>query len=639
MPERTGLHTRARLLVIDDTEANRYAVARHLRANGFTVREATTGMAGLELAFAELPDLVVLDIRLPDISGLEVARRLRTDERTADIPLLHISASFTDPASRAKGLDNGADGYLTHPVDPLVMLATIRSLLRAREAERRLHATAADWSATFDAIAEGVCITARDGHVTRCNRAFRALVGAGDGTVSRSISELIPGVEVRPGQPFIALPGGGDVARLEVGDRWLRVSAVPVAANGGEASGAVCVVTDVTRERRADERMRQALQLESTGRLAGGVAHEINNMMTAILAYAEFALRGMAADDPKRADIMGIHRAATRSADVARQLLTFSRRQIVRPRVVDVHALVRESERMVRRLLGADRTLSLELGARDPWVAVDPLGLDQILINLALNARDAMPHGGELRIRTANVQLDDEAARRHPEIVIHQGEYIQIEVSDNGFGMDAETLDRIFEPFFTTKEVGQGTGLGLPTVYGMVKQSGGYIWAESEPGRGSLFTVQLPRVPAPAGPAPVEPAAEDRPRSGTILLVEDEPVVRTLLRRTLSEVGYGVEEGADGADALAVMERLEGKVLAVLSDVIMPRMGGRELAAEIRAHWPSVPILFMSGYTNDEVIGRGLIGASEAFLQKPFGPEALDAALRNLMTRTALAGK
>ena len=638
MPERTGRATRARLLVIDDTEANRYSIARHLRANGFTVREATTGQAGLDLALAELPDLIVLDIRLPDMSGLEVARRLRTDERTADIPLLHISASFTDPASRAKGLDNGADGYLTHPVDPLVMLATVRSLLRTREAERRLHATAADWSATFDAIAEGVCITGRDGHVTRCNRAFRALVGARDETVRRPISELIPGVEIRPEQPFIALPGGGDVARFEVGDRWLRVSAVPVAAEGGTASGAVCVVTDVTRERRADERMRQALQLESTGRLAGGVAHEINNMMTAILAYVEFALRGLAPDDPKRADILGIHRAATRSADVARQLLTFSRRQVVRPRVVDVHALIRESERMVRRLLGADRTLKLELEARDPWVSVDPLGLDQILINLALNARDAMPHGGELRIRTSNVRLDDGTARRHPEIVIRQGSYIQLAVSDNGFGMDADILDRIFEPFFTTKEVGQGTGLGLPTVYGMVKQSDGYIWAESEPGRGSVFTVQLPQVP-PAAPAPVEPAAEGRSLTGTILLVEDEPVVRTLLRRTLSEAGYAVEEAADGAEALAVMQRLEGKVLAVLSDVIMPRVGGRELAAEIRVHWPSVPILFMSGYTNDEVIGRGLIGAGEAFLQKPFGPEALDAALRDLMTRTALAGK
>ncbi len=635
MPERHGAHTRARLLVIDDTEANRYAVARHLRANGYNVREASTGQAGLDLAFAERPDLVVLDIRLPDISGLEVARVLRTDERTADIPLLHISASFTDPASRAKGLDNGADGYLTHPIDPLVMLATVRSLLRAREAERRSQATAIDWSTTFDAIAEGVCITGPDGRVSRCNRAFRALVGAGE-EAHPAVTDLLPGVEPRPDPPFLELPGGGSSARLEVGERWLRVSAVPITSDGGRESGAVCVVTDVTQERRADERMRQALQLESTGRLAGGVSHEINNMMTAILAYAEFALRGMAPDDPKRADIMGIHRAATRSAEVARQLLTFSRRQIVRPRVVDLHRLVRESERMIRRLLGADRTLRLELGARDAWVAVDPLGLDQILINLALNARDAMPHGGELLIRTCNVRLDDETARRHPEIVIRHGPYVQLEVADHGFGMDSATLDRIFEPFFTTKEVGQGTGLGLPTVYGMVKQSNGYIWAESEPGRGSVFTVQLPQV-APAESEPAPPPAESGVAAGTILLVEDEPVVRTLLRRTLSQAGYGVEEAADGTDALAVMERLQGKVLAVLSDVVMPRMGGRELAAEIRLHWPSVPILFMSGYTNDEVIGRGLIGPSEAFLQKPFGPDTVGAALRELMTRAALA--
>jgi signal transduction histidine kinase len=636
MPERTGARTRARLLVIDDTEANRYAVARHLRANGFRVLEASTGKGGLDAAFAELPDLIILDIRLPDISGLEVARRLRTDDRTADIPLLHVSASFTDPASRAKGLDNGADGYLTHPVDPLVMLATIRSLLRAREAERRLHATVMDWSATFDAIAEGVCITGAGGRVSRCNRAFRALVGVEDGPVGRTLPELIPGIELRADPPFIALPGGAEVARLEVGARWLRVSTVPMSASGGAGTGAVCVISDVTRERRADERMRQALQLESTGRLAGGVSHEINNMMTAILAYSEFALRGLAPDDPKRADIMGIHRAATRSADVARQLLTFSRRQVVRPRVVEVHRLIRDSERMIRRLLGADRLLRLELSAPSAWVAVDPLGLDQILINLALNARDAMPHGGELVIRTSNVRLDDGVAKRHPEIMIRHGDYVQVEVSDTGFGMDAATLDRIFEPFFTTKEVGQGTGLGLPTVYGMVKQSNGYIWAESEPGRGSVFTVQLPQV-APAEPETAPAAPEGEPASGLILLVEDEPVVRTLLRRTLSEAGYGVEESADGAEALAVLERLGGKVTAVLSDVIMPRMGGRELAAEVRLHWPSVPILFMSGYTNDEVIGRGLIGANEAFLQKPFGPDVLAAALRDLMARTTLA--
>src|SRR5690606_5516275 len=333
---------------------NRYAVGRHLRASGFEVREAATGLEGLDLARTQLPDLVVLDIRLPDISGLEVTRRLRSDPRTADIPILHISASFTDSESRARGLDNGADGYLTHPVDPLVMLATVRGLLRARAAEREALAMARDWRATFDAIGEGVCITDADGHIVRCNQAFRDLLGPSedaDGGVR--IMDLIPGVSVSAENRSLRTSGGSAVAGGEVENRWLRVSSVPVPGESGEEPGMVCVVADITRERRSDERLRLSMQLESTGRLAGGVAHEINNMMTVILANAEFALGGLARENPVRADIEGIHQAATRSADVARQLLTFSRRQIVRPMPVDLHALLRKSEGMIRRLLGA----------------------------------------------------------------------------------------------------------------------------------------------------------------------------------------------------------------------------------------------------------------------------------------------
>ena len=635
MSER-GNPPEARLLIVDDTEANRYAVARHLKANGFEVREAGTGSAALAEVERDLPDMVVLDIRLPDISGLEVARRLRSNPRTAGLPILHISASFTDSVSLARGLDNGADGYLTHPVDPLVLLATIRGLFRARAAEREAFAMARDWRATFDAIGEGVCVTDSTGLITRCNRAFLDLVGGRTGEASSYLADLLPGVTMLPESPYVQLPGGASAARLEVGDRWLRVSSMPVTGGVGEEPGVVCVVTDITRERRADERARLAMQLASTGRLAGGVAHEINNMMTVILANAEFALRGLSPGDPVRSDIESIHQAAARSAEVARQLLTFSRRQVVRPRVVDVHLLLRKSEGMIRRLLGADRPLRLRLGATDTWVSVDPLGLEQVIINLALNARDAMPHGGELIISTSNVHLGDEMTRRHPEIAIRHGRYVQVAVQDTGLGMDRGTLDRIFEPFFTTKRVGEGTGLGLATVFGMVKQSDGYIWADSEVGHGSVFTIQLPQ----AVPAVAEPAATPGTRStgqGAILLVEDEPLVQSLLSRALVEAGYRTEVATDGEEALQVLARLEGKVAAVLSDVVMPGMGGRELAEELRKRWPNVPILFMSGYTNEEIINRGLLGPDEPFLQKPFPPAALAAALAGLLERGSIA--
>jgi hypothetical protein len=625
------------LLIVDDTEANRYAVSRHLRANGFEVREAATGRDALALVEREAPDMIVLDIRLPDVSGLEVARRVRANPRTASIPILHISASFTDSESLARGLDNGADGYLTHPVDPIVLLATIRGLFRARAAEREAFAMARDWRATFDAIGEGVCVTDASGLITRCNRAFLDMVGGRDSDASSYITDLLPGVLIAPEEPYVLVPGGGNAARLEVGDRWLRVSTMPVAGGEGEEPAVVCVVTDITRERRADERARLAMQLESTGRLAGGVAHEINNMMTVILANAEFALRGLDPGDPVRLDIESIHQAATRSAEVARQLLTFSRRQVVRPRVVDAHALLRKSEGMIRRLLGADRPLRLRLGASDTWVNVDPLGLEQVIINLALNARDAMPHGGELIISTSNVQLGDEMARRHPEIAIRHGRYVQLAVHDTGLGMDRGTLDRIFEPFFTTKRVGEGTGLGLATVFGMVKQSDGYIWADSEVGHGSVFTIQLPQASPSIPDKPPLPVGPREQGQGAILLVEDEPLVQSLLGRALVEAGYRAEVATDGDEAINVLERLDGRVSAVLSDVVMPGMGGRELAEVVRKRWPDIPVLFMSGYTNEEIIHRGLLGPDEPFLQKPFSPAALAESLADLLERGTIS--
>jgi CheY-like chemotaxis protein/nitrogen-specific signal transduction histidine kinase len=624
---------RYRLLVVDDTDANRYVVVRYLRSQGFTVEESALGRDALERIAANLPDLIVLDIRLPDISGLEITRTLRADPRTTTVPILHLSASFTDTRSRAAGLDNGADGYLTHPVEPTVLLATVRALLRAHEAERAVRDTAEQWGMTFDAIREGVCVTDVHGAVLRCNRAFEDLLGItlspGD---TRPLWEVAPQLAAMVRSEDALSEGRGRTMRFETGERTLRVSVVRASRTGHVTQEMIWVVTDLTRERRADERVRRAMQLETTGRLAGGVAHEVNNMMTAILSYAEFALRAIAPEDPLRADIEGIHAAATRSATVARQLLTFSRRQVIHPRTVNLHDLVREFQPTMVRLLGADKTLHLELVAQDPWVAVDPVGFEQILINLALNARDAMPHGGRVEIKTANVILDESIAANYPDIAIRNGPYVEVLICDTGHGMNKETLDHIFEPFFTTKDVGQGTGLGLATVFGMVKQSEGYIWAESEPDKGTTFRVQLPQVTPVTSPP--ERASQDPPTvSGTLLVVEDESIVLRLLARGLRESGYRVEEAADGLQGLERLTALDGDVDVVITDIVMPRMNGREMSAAIRERWPGLPVLFISGYTNDEVVGRGLLAPGEAFLQKPFPPGALVAAIQELQAK------
>ena len=613
----------ARILVVDDTEANRYVVTRHLVRNGYTVDEAGNGHDALEMAVTTAPDLIVLDIRLPDINGFEIARRLREDERTASIPILHLSASFTDAASMARGLDNGADGYLTHPVDPPVILATVRALLRARTAEHRVREVADEWRATFDAIGEGVCITDPGGIVVRSNQAFCELL---DITVNPGdrLDEVVPELA-----PLTGAETGSDAIRLDIGNRNLRVSTVRAQVGGGNRQSRIYVVTDLTRERIADERVRRMLQLETTGRLAGGVAHEINNMMTAILSYAEFALRGFESEDTRRADILGIHKAATRSAEIARQLLTYSRRQVVHPRHIDALQLIREITPSLKRLLGAHNTLTLELQNEPAWVKIDPLGFEQILINLVLNARDAMEREGRVLIRATVVELDERFAALHPEIAIRTGAYLQIDVIDNGHGMAATVLDKIFDPFFTTKEVGKGTGLGLAVVFGVVKQSEGYIWANSEVGQGSRFSIQLPLVAAVVD-VPDESIRENH-SSGRLLVVEDEPVVLELLCRGLREAGFHVEEAADGVKALEVLERLEGKVDGVVTDVIMPLMNGKELAQQIRGRWPGMPILFVSGYTTDEVVGRGLLARGEEFLQKPFAPGVLVSAVGRVL--------
>jgi two-component system cell cycle sensor histidine kinase/response regulator CckA len=393
------------------------------------------------------------------------------------------------------------------------------------------------------------------------------------------------------------------------------------------------VNTDVTAQRLIEERVRQTERMEVVGQLAGGVAHEANNQMTVVLGATSFLLGRNDLPTSAIQDLEYIREAAERTAAITAQLLAFSRRQVVQVRVVDLDEVIQGLDGVLRRTLGERSTLVLQLRSNGR-VKADPGQLSQVLLNLVLNARDAMPLGGRLAIETRVTELTEGYARQRPGVSIKSGHYAVLAITDTGHGMGPETLSHLFEPFYTTKPIGKGTGLGLATVYGIVKQFGGYVWAYSEVGHGTTFKVYLPladEIPTlSAVPGPRVQAAGE-----TVLIVEDEPAVRHMTSRALQEFGYAVVEAAGGHQALGILERDEGRVDLLITDVILHGMDGPELARRAKELRPELPVLFISGYTDDEIVRRGLLEAGQPFLQKPFTPEALSNEVAGLLRKRA----
>jgi two-component system cell cycle sensor histidine kinase/response regulator CckA len=407
--------------------------------------------------------------------------------------------------------------------------------------------------------------------------------------------------------------------------------AVPVLDGAGSVREWIGTVTDVEERWIAEERLRRAERMETVGRLAGGIAHEANNQMSVILGSAQFVLRRLDIPDVVREDVEHIQRAAERTAGITRQLLAFSRRQVLQPQVLDLNALVQRSEPILRRTLGERSRLVIRPAGGLGRVKADPGQLEQVLLNLVLNAHDAMPDGGTVTIETSNVVLTAEYAALKPVATIVPGPHLLLSVGDTGVGMDRETVGRAFEPFFTTKAIGEGTGLGLATVYGIVKQSGGYIWVYSEPGQGTTFKIYLPVV----GGALTERGGHDSMPVAldgeAVLVVEDEASVRMIIGRVLREQGYRVLEAPHGREALAIAGDPATRIDLIIADVVMPGLGGRELATRLAERRPGVPVLFTSGYTGHDVVERGLIERDWPFLAKPVAPEALAQKVRELL--------
>ena len=411
---------------------------------------------------------------------------------------------------------------------------------------------------------------------------------------------------------------------------FVNVVITPLHSNTGQHIGFAKVTRDVTERKKLEEQFHQAQKMETVGQLAGGVAHDFNNLLTVISGYSEVLLNRLPATDPASGLLQEIHKAGERAAGLTRQLLAFSRKQIIQPKVLDLNALANDVGKMLRHMIGEDVSLTTVLAPRLGRVKADPGQIEQVLMNLAVNARDAMPEGGKLTIETANVDLDQSYAQAHAEV--KPGRYVWLAVSDTGCGMTEEVKARIFEPFFTTKEPGKGTGLGLATAYGIVKQSGGYIYVYSEPGHGTTFKIYLPLVEDGVPSGQSHPGSKTMPKgSETILLVEDEDAVRSLTRYTLQMQGYAVLEAKDGEEALRVAEKHQGGFHLLVTDVVMPRMSGWRLAEQLAPTHPGLKVMFLSGYTDDAVVRHGIVEAEVAFLQKPFTPSALAQKVRDVL--------
>jgi PAS domain S-box-containing protein len=514
--------------------------------------------------------------------------------------------------------------------------ATVARLEHSRTevsaATRANQETLAILDVVLESAPIGFAFHDRDLRYTRINQALSAMSGQpAEKHFGRTPSEVYPDVGhlVEPvlrevletGEPKLNVPISRNVQNGSLSEHHFLVSFFPIVSPDGITDGVGAVAIETTERRMLEEQLMQAQKMEAVGRLAGGIAHDFNNILTAIKSYSELLIDDLNAGNGRVEDVREIREAADRAANLTRQLLAFSRQQMLRPRVLDLNTTVRDLKNMLERLIGAHIQLKTKFCDPAAMVTADPGQIEQILLNLVVNARDAMPDGGRIDIETANVELDDEYARTHTSTP--PGPYVMLSVSDTGSGMTREIQSRVFEPFFTTKDQGQGTGLGLSTVYGIVKQSGGSIWVYSEVGRGTTFKIYLPRVYEEAD-APVEISTVSEPRgTETILLVEDEPSVREVASRILARNGYTVVTATNGADALRKCGEHQGRFDLIVTDIVMPEMGGVELSRRVRESQPNARILFTSGYTEDAVQRRSFLEPGAQFLEKPFTPTRL----------------
>ena len=629
-----------RVLLLEDDANDGQLIAHELgRLTPPPQIERVTGEASFLAALKDFaPDVILSDHNLPAFDGRRALEQTRAI--LPDIPFILVTGSLNEETA-VSYLKAGATDYILK--DRLVRLgpAILEALERARERQalRRHERLVRE---IIDANPSLIFVKDWEGRFVLVNQATAEIYGTTvDGLVGKTDADFNPNAEeiahfLRDDREVMASGRPKFVPEEPVTNphtkqtRWFQTIKLPLRLPGEEAVTMLGVATEITERKLLEEQLLQSQKMEAVGQLAGGVAHDFNNILTAIVGYSDLLAAELGDNAQQREDIEEIRKAARRAAALTRQLLSFSRKQVLEPRIVDVNGVVLNLDKMLRSLMSENIELETQLAEDLDAARVDPNQLEQVIMNLAINARDAMPDGGTVTIETANATLGEDYAAKHVSVI--PGDYVMLAVTDTGCGMTEATKARIFEPFFTTKPAGRGTGLGLSTVYGIVKQSGGNIWLYSEPNKGTTFKIYLPAVDAlPEDIGKAAPVEAERQGSGTVLVVEDDEQLRRLTHRALAAQGYEVLEADRGRSALDAARRHEGPIDLLVTDLVMPDTNGPKLAETLRAARPGLRVLFMSGYPDGAIVHHGMLEAGVAYLAKPFTTEAITRKVREVL--------
>jgi two-component system cell cycle sensor histidine kinase/response regulator CckA len=625
-----------RILHLEDNPVDAMVILSHLESSDLDVEilQLETRAAYLSALENESFTLILADYTLPFFDGLSALRIAR--EKRPDTPFIFISGTIGDDLA-VETLKNGATDYVLKSclgrLVPVITRAIKESEERIarRQAKKALREAEEQIRFTVERIPAVVWTTDRELRFTSIHGAGLVSEKWDAGMIGQSLVNPFASQDniVRVKEHLTALAGNKVAYDVRVDGKDYQAHVAPLTSGDGEIIGCIGLAVDVTERKALEMQMRHAQKMEAVGRLAGGLAHDFNNLLTIITGYSDLTLLRLGPNDPLRSNIDQVNAACDRATGLVRHLLAFSRKQILKTEVLNLNNTVSEMNRMLPPLIGENMELVIELYP-DLWqVKADSGQIEQIVANLAVNARDAMPFGGEFTIRTSNIVLDEEIVGGYESV--QSGPYVLLTMSDTGHGMNHETLRRIFEPFFTTKEVGKGTGLGLSTVYGIVKQSGGYVSVESEVGRGTTFKIYLPRVDEEVGRIETSPRPSGLlPGEETVLLVEDDDQVRSIAAMALEMSGYDVLTAANGEEALLLSERFNSRIDLLLTDMVMPRMGGQELSHRLLKLRPGTRVLYMSGYSENAISQRGVIEGT-VFIEKPFSPEALTRRIREVL--------